>query len=105
MGMIINIILNMDDKSANHQIDQMVSFILREAKEKSDEIRSKTEQEYQIDLNKKVKSGKESVRSTIEKLKKKRQTERKIEDATANQKSRLEIMKSRQDIIEDIKHK
>ena len=52
----------MNDDDVKKQIKQMCDFILQEAREKANEIKVKTEEEYQIDLANQTQSGKAKVR-------------------------------------------
>jgi vacuolar-type H+-ATPase subunit E/Vma4 len=53
----------MDDESSQRQIQQMVGFILNEAKDKAEEIDSKTLEEFNIERLKQAQQMKEKIRN------------------------------------------
>mmetsp|Transcript_119083 Transcript_119083/g.344433 ORF Transcript_119083/g.344433 Transcript_119083/m.344433 type:complete len:227 (+) Transcript_119083:110-790(+) len=84
------------------QVDGMIFHILSEAKDKAEEINAKALQEFNIEKAKVVKSEKEKIQQEYERKVKSIDTERAIARSTAINKSRLEKIKARQDVIMQI---
>merc|ERR1712048_809885 len=88
---------------------QMISFILSEAKDKSDDILKKGEEEFQIEVHRVVTEQKEKIRQTYEKKVKQIETKYAIDKSMAINKQRLEKIKARQEVMgkiqEDVKKK
>jgi len=84
---------------ASFQVNQMKEFILNEAKDKAEEIDAKALQEFTIEKFKIVSQTKEKVRQEYVKKVKAVETEQAIKRSSAINKSRLEKIKSRQDMI------
>ncbi len=55
----------MDDNEAEKQIQQMVSFIANEAKETAENIKQKTNEDFNIEKLKLVQGMKEKIRKTL----------------------------------------
>jgi len=81
------------------QILQMTQFILNEAKDKAEEISTKALQEYSVEKLKIVNSTKDKIRQEYTKKAKQLDTQNAIARSTAINKSRLEKIKGRQDVI------
>jgi len=84
---------------ATSQVTQMKEFILNEAKDKAEEIDAKALQEFSIEKFKIVNQTKEKVRQEYLKKVKSVETQHAIARSTAINRSRLEKIKSRQDMI------
>jgi V-type H+-transporting ATPase subunit E len=84
---------------AMSQVTQMREFILNEAKDKAEEIDAKALQEFSIEKFKIVSQTKHKVREEYEKKVKQVETQHAIQRSSAINKSRLEKIKSRQDVI------
>merc|ERR1719414_809372 len=81
------------------QIVQMTQFILNEAKDRAEEITSKALQEFTIEKLKVVNSTKEKICQEYARKAKQIETQQAIARSTAINKSRLEKIKARQDMI------
>jgi len=81
-----------------NQILQMTQFILNEAKDKAEEISAKALQEFSVEKLKVVISTKE-IRHEYERKSKQVDTQNAIARSTAINRSRLEKIKARQDVI------
>jgi len=84
---------------ATSQVTQMKEFILNEAKDKAEEIDAKALQEFSIEKFKIVNQTKEKVRQEYLKKVKSVETQHAIARSTAINRSRLEKIRSRQDMI------
>ncbi|EER01256.1 vacuolar ATP synthase subunit E, putative [Perkinsus marinus ATCC 50983] len=80
----------MDAAEAQKQIQQMVNFILNEAKDKSEEIEAKAMEDFNIEKLKLVQQMKEKVRKEYAQKAKKIETQRAIARSTAINRSRLQ---------------
>lgn len=92
----------MDDREAEKQIQQMVSFIQNEARETAENIRQKTNEDFNIEKLKLVQGMKEKIRSDMAVQKKKEETRKAIEKSTAINKARLKKIEARQSCIEKL---
>ena len=92
------------DSSADtqNQIHQMTQFILNEAKDKAEEISAKALQEFSIEKLKIVNATKEKIRQDYERKLKQKETENAIKRSTAINRSRLDQIKARQEVITKI---
>lgn len=90
------------DSATQEQVLQMTQFILNEAKDKAEEINAKALQEFSVEKLKVVNAEKEKIRQ--EYLRKAQQiaTKQAIERSTAINRSRLDKIKARQDILTQI---
>merc|ERR1719188_918993 len=86
-------------KETQTQILQMTQFILNEAKDKSEEISAKALQEFSVEKLKVVNSGKDKIRQEFDRKTKQIDTQHTIARSTAINRSRLEKIKARQDVI------
>jgi V-type H+-transporting ATPase subunit E len=89
----------MNDQEAKAQISQMEAFILKEAKDKSEEIESKGQEEFNIEKFRIVTAQKEKIRSEYAKKAKQVETQCAIARSLAINKSRLEKIKARQEVL------
>eukprot|EP00920_Eleutheroschizon_duboscqi_P039393 GHVT01094785.1.p2 GENE.GHVT01094785.1~~GHVT01094785.1.p2 ORF type:complete len:237 (-),score=69.82 GHVT01094785.1:405-1115(-) len=85
----------LDDREAQHQIEQMVSFILNEAKDKAAEIEAKALEEFNIEKLKMVQMMKDRIRQEYMKKIKQIEVKRSIARSTAINKARLKKITSR----------
>lgn len=86
----------MEDTDAQKQIDQMVKFILNEAKDKAAEIEAKSMEDFNIEKLKLVQQMKEKIRNEYRKKAKQVETEKVIARSTAVNKARLKKIAARQ---------
>lgn len=92
----------MNDQEARAQITQMENFILKEAEDKSQEIESKGLEEFGIEKFRIVTSQKEKIRQEYARKAKQVETQCAIARSLAINKSRLEKIKARQDVLNKI---
>jgi len=81
------------------QILQMTQFILNEAKDKAEEITAKALQEFSVEKLKIVNQTKDKIRQEYARKAKQIDTQQAIARSTAINRSRLEKIKARQDMI------
>jgi len=93
----------MSDAEATKQIDQMVNFILSEAKEKASDIERKAEEDFNIEKLKIVEGTKKKIRTEFENKAKKVVTQVAINKSTAVNRARLRKIAERQEIIAKVK--
>eukprot|EP01054_Gregarina_sp_Poly1_P002372 Gregarina_sp_Poly_1__2371@NODE_1635_length_3667_cov_217_740556_g1079_i0_p3_GENE_NODE_1635_length_3667_cov_217_740556_g1079_i0NODE_1635_length_3667_cov_217_740556_g1079_i0_p3_ORF_typecomplete_len232_score43_30vATPsynt_E/PF01991_18/8_1e59VirE/PF05272_11/5_9VirE/PF05272_11/13DUF4886/PF16227_5/0_03DUF4886/PF16227_5/4_4e03DUF885/PF05960_11/0_21DUF1104/PF06518_11/0_057DUF1104/PF06518_11/4_1e03DUF4570/PF15134_6/0_36DUF4570/PF15134_6/5_7e03DcpS_C/PF11969_8/25Mitofilin/PF09731_9/3_2Spore_II_R/PF09551_10/ len=86
----------MDDSESQRQIDQMVKFILNEAKDKAAEIEAKSMEDFNIEKLKLLQQMKDKVRQDYKKKAKQMETEKAIARSTAINKARLKKIAARQ---------
>lgn len=89
----------MNDQEATQQIKQMENFILKEAQDKSEEIESKGLEEFGIEKFRIVTSQKEKIRQEYSRKAKQVETQCAIARSLAINKSRLEKIKARQEVL------
>jgi len=89
----------MDDKEAERQIQQMVNFILNEAKDKAEEIEAKALEDFNIEKLKLVQQMKDKIRQEYVRKAKQVETQCAIARSTAINRSRLEKIKARQEVL------
>ena len=89
----------MEDKDAQRQIQQMVNFILNEAKDKAEEIDAKAMEDFNIEKLKLIQQMKEKVRKEYAIKAKKIETQRAISRSTSINKSRLRIIEERNNLL------
>jgi len=92
----------MNDQEARAQISQMENFILKEAEDKSQEIESKGLEEFGIEKFRIVTSQKEKIRQEYARKVKQVETQCAIARSLAINKSRLEKIKARQEVLTTI---
>eukprot|EP01056_Protomagalhaensia_sp_Gyna25_P000210 Protomagalhaensia_sp_Gyna_25__209@NODE_109_length_5208_cov_543_113755_g86_i0_p4_GENE_NODE_109_length_5208_cov_543_113755_g86_i0NODE_109_length_5208_cov_543_113755_g86_i0_p4_ORF_typecomplete_len232_score60_34vATPsynt_E/PF01991_18/5e59DUF885/PF05960_11/0_013Par3_HAL_N_term/PF12053_8/5e03Par3_HAL_N_term/PF12053_8/0_27DUF4886/PF16227_5/0_024DUF4886/PF16227_5/1_3e03ATPsynt_B/PF00430_18/59ATPsynt_B/PF00430_18/0_39DUF4570/PF15134_6/0_22DUF4570/PF15134_6/7_2e02DUF1104/PF06518_11/1_5DUF1104/PF06518_11/5_ len=91
----------MDDFESQKQIDQMVKFILNEAKDKASEIEAKSMEDFNIEKLKLLQQMKDKVRQDYKKKAKQLETEKAIARSTAINKARLKKIAARQMKIQE----
>eukprot|EP00928_Gymnodinium_smaydae_P059495 TRINITY_DN4284_c0_g4_i1.p1 TRINITY_DN4284_c0_g4~~TRINITY_DN4284_c0_g4_i1.p1 ORF type:complete len:229 (-),score=87.32 TRINITY_DN4284_c0_g4_i1:233-919(-) len=84
---------------SQQQIAQMTQFILSEAKDKAEEITTKALQEFNVEKHRLANQMKEKITQEYERKVKQIDTQKAIARSTAINKSRLEKIKTRQDVI------
>jgi V-type H+-transporting ATPase subunit E len=89
----------MEDKDAQRQIQQMVNFILNEAKDKAEEIDAKAMEDFNIEKLKLIQQMKDKVRKEYALKAKKIETQRAISRSTAINKSRLRTIEERNTLL------
>lgn len=89
----------MEDKDAQRQIQQMVNFILNEAKDKAEEIDAKAMEDFNIEKLKLIQQMKEKVRKEYSLKAKKIETQRAIARSTSINKSRLRTIEERNTLL------
>ena len=89
----------MEDKDASRQIQQMVNFILNEAKDKAEEIDAKAMEDFNIEKLKLIQQMKEKVRKEYALKAKKIETQRAISRSTAINKARLRTIDERNTLL------
>jgi len=87
------------NKETQQQILQMTQFILNEAKDKAEEISTKTLQEFSVEKLKVVNQTKEKILADYARKSKLVETQGAIARSTAINKSRLEKITARQEVI------
>eukprot|EP00929_Paragymnodinium_shiwhaense_P054065 TRINITY_DN2709_c0_g1_i1.p1 TRINITY_DN2709_c0_g1~~TRINITY_DN2709_c0_g1_i1.p1 ORF type:complete len:254 (+),score=64.26 TRINITY_DN2709_c0_g1_i1:107-763(+) len=92
----------MDASAAQGQIQQMISFILAEAEDKAADIQKKGEEEFSIEVHRIITEQKDKVRKEYEKKSKSIETAYAIAKSTAINKQRLEKIKKRQEMMNQI---
>jgi len=81
------------------QIQQMVNFILNEAKDKAEEIEAKALEDFNIEKLKLVQQMKDKIRQEYVRKAKQVETQCAIARSTAINRSRLEKIKARQEVL------
>lgn len=89
----------MEDKDAQRQIQQMVNFILNEAKDKAEEIDAKAMEDFNIEKLKHIQTMKDKLRKEYAVKLKKIDTDRAIQRSTAINKSRLRTIQERNTLL------
>eukprot|EP01121_Diplochlamys_sp_Union-15-3_P013416 TRINITY_DN415_c0_g1_i1.p1 TRINITY_DN415_c0_g1~~TRINITY_DN415_c0_g1_i1.p1 ORF type:complete len:244 (+),score=58.56 TRINITY_DN415_c0_g1_i1:111-842(+) len=91
------------------QLDNMVSFIKKEAEEKANEIAVKAEEEFTLERGRLVQAQKLKIMKDFERREKQVEVQKKIAYSNELNKSRLTILKAREDGIQllfnEAKHK
>lgn len=90
----------MNDQEADSQVQQMISFILNEAKTSAAETQKKAMEDYSVEKLKLVQSMKENIRVEFDTMKKKSVTTKAIERSTAINRARLSKIEARHQCIE-----
>merc|ERR1712224_306878 len=81
------------------QIQQMVNFILNEAKDKAEEIEAKALEDFNIEKLKLVQQMKDKIRQEYVRKAKQVETQCAIARSTTINRSRLEKIKARQEVL------
>lgn len=89
-------------KNPKNQIQQMVSFILQEANEKVNEIRVKTDHDYNLEIQMLTRTGKLKVDAEYEQKERDREIQQRIEQSTRITRARVAKMEARQELIDEL---
>jgi V-type H+-transporting ATPase subunit E len=92
----------MEAKDAERQIQQMVNFILNEAKDKAEEIEAKAMEEFNIEKLKLVQLMKEKIRKEFATKTKKIETQQRIQRSTAINKGRLRQIEEANNVLKQV---
>eukprot|EP01040_Poterioochromonas_malhamensis_P012530 gene12530-13714_t len=91
------------NSESSRQIKQMVNFIMQEAHEKVNEIRIKTEHDFNIEKQNLVHNGKLKVQEDYTQKQKDLEVEQRVTRSSAVGSSRVKKMKARDDLLEQLK--
>jgi len=92
------------DEDVQKQLKHMVSFILKEANEKADEIKVKAEEEFNIERQRLLLAEKAKLVKDFEKKEKQLEVNKKIAYSNELNQARLRTLKSREDAVNRILH-
>lgn len=92
----------MDDAEAQRQIQQMVKFILNEARDKAQEIEARSLEDFNIEKLKLVQQMKDKIRQEYEKKAKKMEMQRAIDRSTAINKARLRRIAAQDQVLTEV---
>jgi len=90
-----------DDEVIN-EMNKMVAFIRQEAQEKANEIKIKADEEFAIEKAKIVKQETTAIDAQFEKKRKGAEVAQKIKQSTQTNKSRLRLLQSREQYLQDL---
>ncbi|KAK2950503.1 putative V-type proton ATPase subunit E [Blattamonas nauphoetae] len=90
------------DAKTQKSLDQMRSFIIQEAKEKSTEIASKAEEDYFVEKNSQVEVEKDKIRKEYERKESQISVKRRIEMSNRTNAILLDVQKQRNKILLNI---
>jgi len=93
----------MNDENAKRQINAMISFIMQEAKEKADDIKKNTENEFSVDKLSRERNLNLVVREEFARKRKERLTSKKIERSRKATEVRIKKMRERDNIIKNLR--
>merc|ERR1712070_1331539 len=86
-------LFKMQDSEINQQIQQMVQFIHQEAAEKAAEIKTKANEEFNIEKLRMVEAEKQKIRAEYERKEKQVEVQKRIEQSNTVRLGRLEKLK------------
>jgi V-type H+-transporting ATPase subunit E len=89
----------MPEADDQKQINQMMNFMISEAKEKAMDIIERGKEEVSIEVHKQVQEGKAKIQKEYEDIKKKIQTQRSIDKSLATNKKKMVMIKERQAVM------
>ncbi|KYQ92166.1 vacuolar H+-ATPase E subunit [Tieghemostelium lacteum] len=92
----------MDDTQVDAQLEQMKNFILQEAQDKAAEIKTKAAQEFTSEKGRIFQNEKVKIIKEFEKKQKQIEVQKKINLSNELNKSRLSVLKAREDCIRDV---
>jgi len=95
--------MGMSQEQVSKQIDNMVNFIIREGKEKSDEIRVKADEEFNIEKLRLIESEKAKLRTEYERKEKQAEIKKRIQQSNQVAASRLKLLQARDTAVLDIR--
>ncbi|ORC91495.1 putative ATP synthase [Trypanosoma theileri] len=89
--------------SESRQIQSMIDFIEREARERAEELDAAAQEEYDVEKMRLVEAEKIKVRSTTEQKKKQVDIDRRVARANFSKTQRLRIMEERRKIMDQLR--
>lgn len=92
----------MDDLEAQAQIQQMVKFILNEAKDKAQEIEARALEDFNIEKLKLVQQMKDKIRHEFDKKAKQLEVQRSIDRSTAINRARLRRIAAQEQVVNEV---
>ena len=92
----------MNAAEVNAQISQMVQFIHQEAKEKAQEIKLKTDEEFNIEKLRMIEGEKQKIRAEYERKEKQVEVQKRIAQSNEVRFSRLKTLKARDDAMQAV---
>jgi len=90
-------------KDSSRQIKQMVNFIMQESHEKVNEIRIKTDHDFNLEKQNLVHNGKLKVQEEYAQKEKDLEVEQRVSRSAAVGSARVKKMKARDDLLETLK--
>ena len=96
-------VLNPPDRDPNRRIKQMIAFINLEAKEKAEEILSKSEEEFQIEKGRILNPEKLRIKQEYDRKFKELEIQKKIKYSTLVNNARLKVLKQREILMNKLK--
>jgi V-type H+-transporting ATPase subunit E len=88
---------------ADTSIQNMISFIQNEAKEKATEIEMEGNEAYTIEKQRIIDQEKKKIKADFERKKKTNELERKVAESNLKKVARLRVLKAREDIMDQVK--
>jgi len=85
------------------QIENMVNFIISEAEEKKEEIKQKAKEEFTMEKAKIIQDERMKIMKEYERREKEKEVEKKIMVSNQLNQARLRVLKSRDDIIQQLR--
>eukprot|EP00299_Pterocystis_sp_00344_P017999 c899_g1_i1.p1 GENE.c899_g1_i1~~c899_g1_i1.p1 ORF type:complete len:232 (-),score=71.91 c899_g1_i1:50-745(-) len=92
----------LSESDVQAQIEQMIKFIKQEAEEKAEEIRIKSEEDFNILKQEEVEAERKRIRQDYERKEKQVDIERKIAFSNSINQNRLKVLKARDDAVHQI---
>ncbi|KAI5476761.1 hypothetical protein MNV49_007351 [Pseudohyphozyma bogoriensis] len=92
----------LSDDEVRGELTRMTAFIKSEAQEKAREIKVKADEEFAIEKGKIVRQESTNIDATLERKKKQLEIEKKIEVSNQNNKSRLQLLETREELLEKV---
>merc|ERR1712062_799895 len=93
----------MDEPEAQKQIEQMVNFVVSEAKDRAAEIESSALEQFSIEKLKYLQAGKEKYRNEVQLRIKQMKTKKVVEESQMINKSRLKKAAAREKVLHRVK--
>ncbi|EKJ71933.1 hypothetical protein NXS19_005334 [Fusarium pseudograminearum] len=92
----------LSDQQVNNELSKMTAFIKQEAMEKAREIEIKANEEFEIEKSKLVRQETDAIDSQYEKKFKQATMSQQITRSTVSNKTRLKVLGSRQEMLDNI---
>ncbi|KAF8308270.1 ATPase V1/A1 complex subunit E [Clavulina sp. PMI_390] len=92
----------MNDEEVLNEMNKMVAFIKQEADEKARELKIKADEEFAIEKAKIVRQESLAIDANFEKKRKQADTALKIAQSTSTNKSRLRVLQTREQLLQDL---